>query len=246
MPKPSAVGFASVGGSSQAAQAWSPLDLPNLRAWYRGDDVNLSGSSVIQMNDKSGNGYHLAGGVSPTQVTATINSVNYPAVRGNGTSQYLTEATMPHSDGEHIIVVTSKVSLTFGDVLFDSHSALAGMRCRHGGTGDEINMHVGAALISSVAWNEIAGTWFVLETIWGNVQPSLLMRNYSTADDVPDTATVMSPAASTGFRLFSSGGGSPGQYANDDVVEIIISSAAITGTDYTNLKAYTLARYGIG
>lgn len=245
MPKPTQVSVQSGVGGAHAIQAWSPLELPNLRAWYRGD-TTVGGASVTTWTDKKDGAYNLTGGVAPSLVAATINGNSHNVVRGNGTTQYLTEATMPHSDGEHIVIVMSKVSLTFGDVVYDTAGTAAGMRLRHGGTGDELTMHVGAGTITSTGWDETAGVWRVIESIWGDTNSSLLMRNYSTADDVPDTAAVLSPAASSGFRLFSVGGGTPGNYANDDIAEIIISSAPITGADYVSLKAYTLARYGIG
>jgi lysophospholipase L1-like esterase len=37
--------------------AWDPTAAANLRAWYRADSVALSGSSVVSMTDKTGNGY---------------------------------------------------------------------------------------------------------------------------------------------------------------------------------------------
>lgn len=63
-------GMRGPGAVSEAA--WTPAQLSSLEAWYRADDVVLSGSSITTWTDKSANARHLTQGTAtaqPTQVT---------------------------------------------------------------------------------------------------------------------------------------------------------------------------------
>jgi hypothetical protein len=61
---------------------FSPLDLPNLKAWYDASDtssISVTSTKVTQWNDKSGNAYHLTQGTDayrPNSGTRTVNSLN--------------------------------------------------------------------------------------------------------------------------------------------------------------------------
>jgi hypothetical protein len=65
-----------------APAAFSPLDLPNLKAWYDASDtssISVTSTKVTQWNDKSGNAYHLTQGTDayrPNSGTRTVNSLN--------------------------------------------------------------------------------------------------------------------------------------------------------------------------
>lgn len=61
---------------------FTPLDIPDLKAWYDAADtgsISISGSAVTQWNDKSGNNYHLSqatGTKQPQSGTTTLNGKN--------------------------------------------------------------------------------------------------------------------------------------------------------------------------
>ena len=84
-----------------SALPFSPTNLSGCAVWLDAADlstVTLSGSSVIQWNDKSGNNRNASGGVSPTFLT---NGVIF-----NGTSQYLatTYSAVPSSESVFVVV----------------------------------------------------------------------------------------------------------------------------------------------
>ena len=64
------------------AAVWSPLDLGNVGGWWDASDtssITASSGAVSQLNDKSGNGYHMIQGTGsrqPTTGTRTQNGLN--------------------------------------------------------------------------------------------------------------------------------------------------------------------------
>ena len=84
-----------------SALPFSPTNLSGCALWLDAADlssITLSGSSVVQWNDKSGNNRNATGGVSPTFLT---NGVIF-----NGTSQYLatTYSAVPSSESVFVVV----------------------------------------------------------------------------------------------------------------------------------------------
>jgi len=69
-------------GSSKSVWGFDPRTIPGCQLWLDGADTNsltLSGSSVTQWNDKSGNGYNFTqatSGNQPTYSSASLNSLN--------------------------------------------------------------------------------------------------------------------------------------------------------------------------
>jgi hypothetical protein len=68
--------------ASSRSQGFSPLSLPNLKAWYDASDtssISVTSTKVTQWNDKSGNAYHLTQATDayrPNSGTRTVNSLN--------------------------------------------------------------------------------------------------------------------------------------------------------------------------
>ena len=84
-----------------SALPFLPTNISGCALWLDAADlssITLSGSSVIQWNDKSGNNRNASGGVSPTFLT---NGVIF-----NGTSQYLatTYSAVPSSESVFVVV----------------------------------------------------------------------------------------------------------------------------------------------
>lgn len=81
--------------------AFTPLDLPNLVAWYKADSLLLTnGDPVSTWVDSSGNGHDMTqtGSNRPTYETNIQNSL--PGVKFvPGSSQYLTTANIPGLEG---------------------------------------------------------------------------------------------------------------------------------------------------
>lgn len=78
-------------GGSSGGSSWTPLDIPDLVAFYRADiGVTQSGGSVSQWNDQSTNAYNLtpSGSSNPT-FSSTGFAEAYPGISFDGASQFL-------------------------------------------------------------------------------------------------------------------------------------------------------------
>ena len=67
-----------------------PNNIPNLRLWFRSDNIVLNGTSVSQWNDMSGNNNHLTQSDASKQPLLESNSLNgYPIVKFDGVNDNL-------------------------------------------------------------------------------------------------------------------------------------------------------------
>jgi len=67
-----------------------PNNIPNLRLWFRSDNVVLNGTSISQWNDMSGNNNHLTQSDASKQPLLESNSLNgYPIVKFDGVNDNL-------------------------------------------------------------------------------------------------------------------------------------------------------------
>ncbi|WDI31583.1 hypothetical protein PUV54_00040 [Hyphococcus flavus] len=90
--------------------AWSPDDEASLLAWYDASDTDSitidSGSDVSQLNDKSGNGYHLTEATAsemPHTGVETINSLN--VLDFDGSTHRLTNGSFPWASNNNITIL---------------------------------------------------------------------------------------------------------------------------------------------
>jgi hypothetical protein len=105
-------------GFQPPAGAWSPLDLPDLKAWYDASDATtITGAvSVSQWNDKSGNSYNLtqATGVKqPTTNSVTQNGKNVISFDGGDTLVASTASnwTFLNDGTNNLVGIVAKVGL---------------------------------------------------------------------------------------------------------------------------------------
>lgn len=100
----------SRGHVHQTPRAFSPLDIPNLAAWYRADmGITLNGATVSAWADQSGNARHMTqatAGKQPTYTAVGINgrpSVTFTA--GSATAMATAAAIHTGSEARTIIAV---------------------------------------------------------------------------------------------------------------------------------------------
>ena len=79
--------------SSNSARRFSPLDIPNLVAWYRADlGITLNGADVSDWADQSGNGNHISQATAANQPLFNASDVDFnnnSSVEGDGVSELL-------------------------------------------------------------------------------------------------------------------------------------------------------------
>lgn len=101
--------------------AAGPVDFPdgvaNLRFRYRADlGVTKDGSNLVsQWDDQSGNDDDLTTGVAPLWVDDLVNG--YPAIRFDGSNDWLAKTGATAYDHPHIFMVLNQVTWTSADVI---------------------------------------------------------------------------------------------------------------------------------
>ena len=218
--------------------AWIPnLIGSSVKAWYRADLGITIATGVSQWNDQSGNGRHLiqsTGSKQPTLVTA---SFGLPAVRFDGSNDYM--FTSAFGLGQPFTVFIVYKSVTIGaavtnDVIFD-------------GTGPSVTTAIGTDTVprsylfagNALVGSQIASSSYVYAEAVFNGASSFLLANGSTV--VSGDAGAQNPDGFTLGAAFTSNTGT--RNTNIEVAEVIILNVVPT-TDQTRLiENYLRARY---
>lgn len=222
-----------VGTGTVGAPPFTPLDLPDLIAWYRADELALSDNDpVATWDDLSGNGNHLTqatSGLRPILKTAIIDSK--AVVRGDATDDMLQD-TFTLNQPAHVFIVCKYRNTHSGsnDTAFD------------GGGNNQMRLFRN----SSVKMYLYAGgfgpnfdttpqNWHLYSCFYNGAS------SYLTVDNgTPATGDV--GANNPGGLTFNTTGNGlePGAV---DSAEIIVCSAEVTGSDLTDLVGYFAAEY---
>lgn len=215
-----------------AGAAFAPTDITTLLEWHDASNagsITASGSParVSQWNDLTVNGYHLTQGTGASQPatgTRTQNSLN--AIEFAGAARSMDSS--PAADTQPTMVVTVlKYDSTGGQIV-------TGMNPMHTG------INSGNYAIYAGAWG--AGpaadtSAHMIESV-GNGASSTITVDAGTPSTVnPGTSGLASP-----FRVGADGAG--GQAFNGYLCELLLFTAAVTGTDLTNLRTYLKAKWG--
>lgn len=227
--------FLDFGAGFSTGVDFIPSDLPNLLSWFRADDLTTSGSSVTQWNDKGSSAYHLTPGTAPTLLSSVAAINNQPAIRFNGTNQYLFNSSLSQAAGYHVfVVVAGQTGGSSVNVICDANSTEADALSWIGGSVT-FRMFSGANVNCADAVAD--ATWFVGDWWWQGASSAITVNNGTPTTGDPGTIS------SSGFRVGRRGSASV-FYGQFDIAEIIVSTARIIGDDLTNLHGYLNARYG--
>lgn len=135
----------------KVGSVWTPLQLPNLLAWYSAKQgITLNGSTVSQWNDLSGNGRHLTQAVASSQPTYNATGLNSkPTCYFDGSGDYMTYvgAALPTYQNFTVWMVLKQVNNSNYDVVWFAPSNLVGqtgdafLEVRNGAT-DQLDIWV--------------------------------------------------------------------------------------------------------
>ena len=253
-----------IGIIASSKASFSPLSLPNLKAWYDAADTATitGGSSVSQWNDKSGNAYHLSQSTStkrPSSGTRTLNSKN--VIDFDGTNDVLSASTA----SDWTFMNNSGGCTAFFVYMYDDNTG-----ARAWATTDD----VGGALVGFDLYDNtelahrvnrgVGGASAVSNETLQNPAPG---NHYLYVLSDPNNATAAnrseiyvdgtlqnknntlsnSPSASAPANALDVGGRrSDDAYAfNGAFAEIIIVSGLMSAGDITKTKAYISAKWGV-
>jgi hypothetical protein len=223
---------AQASGAQSPTPTFTPASLSGLVAWYRSDDVTLSGSNVATWPDKSGNGYTQ----SPTGTAPT-----YVASGGAGGRPYLswtsaaalisTALTGLAQPFEVIAIVRTPAGLTTG-YLFD-FNANDNITFAGSGTLSEYAGSVGPTVSAASSADMFVDSLF-------SGSSSMLQINNATAG----TGNPGTGSASTHMTI--------GNYSNGlstaigwrgFIYEIIVYNRALLSSERSQLKTYSTSLY---
>lgn len=243
---------------------FSPLNLPNLKAWYDAADTATitGGSAVSQWNDKSGNGYHLTQSTAtkkPSSGTRTLNSKN--VIDFDGTNDILSASTA----SDWTFMNNSGGCTVFFVYMLDSNSGARGF-CTTDDVGGanvgfdlydntelahRVNRGVGgsSAISNETLQNPATGNHYLYVLSDPN-NATAANRSEIYVDGVlqnKNNTLTNAPSSSTPLNALDVGGRrSDDGYAYDGAfAEIIIVSGLMSADNITKTKAYISAKWGV-
>ena len=252
------------GTLSAGVVPFSPLSLPNLKAWYDADDAaTITGGIIVsQWNDKSGNGFNLSQSTltkRPSSGTRTLNGKN--VIDFDGTNDVLEASTA----SDWTFMNNSGGSTAFFVYMYDSNSTANAWCTTDGVSGADIgydlydnsdlahrvNRGVGGAqaISNDTLQNPSTGNHYLYVLSDPNngtaanrsqiyVDGTLQNKN-NTFTNAPSSSTPTTPLDIGGRRADD-------VYSFDGAfAEIIIVSGIMSAGDITKTKAYISAKWGV-
>lgn len=236
------------------SEEWTPASLANLVGWWDASDtgsISDTGGLVDQINDLSGNGYHLtSSGVNrPTTGTRTKNSLNVLDHDGN---DYLSRAAMPVAASQSVIIMgVAIVDSTTGstgalwsansageDWQFDANVAGGGFEGRIVST-TSMAVNTGSSGVNAV------GEWRIWSTIFdwtGDFDATPGARVYKDDSElVSDISIGVQMDTTQEFIAMANRGKSA--FANGAWGEIIWNDGSDL-QDWTSMYNYLLNKWG--
>lgn len=227
-------GIRGPGAVSEAA--WTPAQLSSLEAWYRADDVVLSGSSITTHTDKSGNARHLTQGTStaqPTQVTRYGQSVG--SYDGGDSMQGAFSATL--AQPYEVALVFEETNLSAARLLFDGDDISNRAFCQIDATTGAITIRSGATFTS--AKTITAATAHAAHLRFDGASSKVWLDDFRAAQESTGNAGT---ASLDGFTLGSSYTGGSAFWLGY-IAEAVVVSANLSTADRALLGDYFTARY---
>jgi len=253
-----------IGIIASSKASFSPLSLPNLKAWYDAADTATitGGSAVSQWNDKSPNGYNLTQSTAtkkPSSGTRTLNSKN--VIDFDGTNDVLSASTA----SDWTFMNNSGGCTVFFVYMLDSNTGPRGF-CTNADVG---SVNVGFDLYDNTELSHRVNRGVQGENAVSNetLQNPATGNHYLYVLSDPNNGTAANrseiyvdgvlqnknntktdaPSASAPFRALDVGGRKLDDvYAFDGAfAEIIIVSGLMSAGDITKTKAYISAKWGV-
>ena len=233
------LGVLASGYVPPAGSSWVPDNLGNLAFWFDAADsgtLTLSGSEVTQWADKSGNARHLVrvGGVNgPSYASDTVTF--------DGVNDALTYATSTTFSTAYTIALVASASSQTEDYLLNLRQVESPYRDHA-----IISQYASKAFEYFVSYADPRLTF--ASSASGN-HALVLVRSGTAHDarfDGSSAATATSSTTTMGaVQLFLGTSDSDANHAATTVNEVVIYSAALSGTDLTALEIYLLDKWGL-
>jgi hypothetical protein len=227
------------------ANLWNPALLPSLRAWYDVSDsstVTLNGSSVSQINDKSGNSHHAFQTVAVDQPTYLASGINgMPAMVAEGANKNLQITAGPQLASPGVLMgVVSNVQALNGGGGSGAYYLWLGV-----GAGSRAILARGAFQVASSFSPTLPASGQMPVTgpsVHIGFKPDVSSQSLWVDGSSLATGASTAPPTFTDWRLLNYIGGS--RHSIDPVGEIVIANA-YTLADQQKLEGYLAWKWGV-
>lgn len=246
-----------------AGAAFTPLDIPDLAAWYDGDDISTlwqdlartipvvsNGNVVGAWDDKSGNGHHvlqLSGTEKPIFVSPGQNG---KSVILGVSDDFLEKSGSPLSQDDNVSIFwvgNATADNTIGGVYTNSITAeddriVAFIDSRTAGPQRiGLKNETAVDIVFADLTSDLIGTEFNQETL---VLDGLDIDGWlNGAAMTGDTASGAISTANDGIRLFAQHGVPPITFHIGSIAEFIIVNATVSTSVRQQTEAYLKARW---
>jgi hypothetical protein len=229
----------AVAFSATTAAAFSPDVVSGLQLWLDADDaasLTLSGSSISQWNDKSGNARHAtaSGAVRPTLQTAAQNGKNTARFTATSSQRLILASSVDLSLARTVLAVVRRggpagtnIVEVLGDTLHGSAYGLewwSNTNIYSAGTGKYIQSNSHA----DTGYNLIS---LDLDTSTGHM--------YLNAADLSPTVGVVVTSG-----IFDTVGWADSSYGNFEMAELCVYNAVLSTADRQACETYLKTKWG--
>jgi len=243
-------GPASSASNAVTPAGFVPTDIAKLLFWYRGDDVNASGSNITQINDKSGNNYHAVPGLAqPTVNAGALNGED--VISFSDSSCVLTlsgsDVYLNDSNGWDYWIIIKKDDTTQDTVHSLKYQGVNfGAQCQMSDNaylwfaGNPFKRHYVAPS------TPFGTTWHRINHRCDGVAPGTI-TSYSVYIDGSLGANPVSTSGGIGQHSIIGGykgGSDPSIHLNGDIAEMIFYQTTLTDANRLQVEAYIDSRYG--
>jgi hypothetical protein len=231
VPLANAVGVSPCFGGGPPPLLPSQVTSATLRVWVEGD----SGLSASQWTDQSGNNNHFTqatGANQPTVVSGGLAGKN--TLRFDGVNDYMDTPNFSVAMPMSVFVVVKSLAVGaagVNDVILDAKSLQFTLTLAIDNR-PMTYLYAGTAL--NYAATPTSGAWQRVTCLFNTTSSSL----YVGGGLVAGPATIGTPAAQTGLRLCSQGGGTPGRYTNTEVAAVLAYSGLISAVERAGIERY--------
>lgn len=220
-------------GRAPHTSSWTPASLPNLVAWYDASNagsITQSGGFASQINDLSGNGYHLTQGTGASQPATGANTINgLNVLTFDNVDDNMAANTVPFTPPYSIFLVFRFASLDTSK-RHDTFYAQGA-----GGNAPVLFVENGT---SNWDFYNGGGTTFAADT---SAHSYSIIGASSGSGIYQDGSNKGTPGAG----LSGSGGFTFGSHpANGYLAEMFVSSSAAGSTDQASAESYLRAKWG--
>lgn len=227
------------------ATGLNPKTISGLFAWYDASDassVTLNGTTVSQLNDKSGNGRNLVQGTALSQPAYVSNGINgKPAIAPDGVDDNLAlSASITAFLPRYVIGVFKPVSDNGGPYLH-AGGANDGLGLGQGVTTHDSNGYNIVALHDTIAWKAsgIAMTQNA-GVIISYKYATCVFRSFPYGNaDLADAAIVSATNISLG------GYATGNRYTDGYIGEVLIYTTVPSASDESRIEKYLGAKWGV-